>query len=162
MAIKRAPTHLKHKPVYEIDDYENMDGMYKNNTDVYALSLGQAQWSSDSAFIPSVKVWRKVNNRWSRQSEETTLTRALDMAMLVIKVIDDYKHGIAKADTMEIATTVFGKQTIRQTNTTLKTDLDHFLNDPTNMEDIDAHIDILYDALRAYKNGDHSANIKTS
>lgn len=151
MATKKAPTHLKHKPVYEIDDYENMDGMYKNNTDVHALSLGKAQWSSDSEFIPGIKVWRKVNNRWSRQSEETTLTRALDMAMLVIRVIDDYKHGIAKAGTMEITTTVFGKQSIRLTSTALKIDLDCFLKKPENMEDIDAHIDILYEALKSYK-----------
>lgn len=63
--------------------------------------------------------------------------------LLVIKVIIDYyKHPKTGNSEIEIATTVFGKQTIRKTNTTLKTDLDHFLDNPTNMEDIDAHIDI--------------------
>lgn len=75
-----------------MEKYDTIDGTYKKDTDVIGLSVGRAQWDEDS-FVPSVKVWRdtKLANgyfRVSRQSEETTLTRALDMATLVIKVID--------------------------------------------------------------------------
>ena len=84
---------MKHKPIYAIKRYEKVDGFYKNDTDVIGLSLGKAQWSNET-FVPSVKVWRDVktnnsnNYKISRQSEETTLTRALDLAMLVVRVYD--------------------------------------------------------------------------
>lgn len=89
------PGWLKHKPIYAIKRYEQVDGFYKNDTDVIGLSLGKAQWC-DNDFVPSVKVWRDVKvkgtNRYkiSRQSEETTLTRALDLAMLVVRVYDGF------------------------------------------------------------------------
>ena len=86
------PTYLSHKPIYAINRYYQIDGQYKNDTDVCGISVGRAQWSANE-FIPSVKVFRYVNNRWSRQSEETTLTRAIDMAMLVIKTLDHVYNG---------------------------------------------------------------------
>ena len=53
------PGWLKHKPIYAIKRYEQVDGFYKNDTDVIGLSLGKAQWC-DNDFVPSVKVWRDV------------------------------------------------------------------------------------------------------
>ena len=87
--ITTIPTHLRHKPIYVITRDANIDGFY-NESDVIGLSLGKAQWC-DEGFVPSVKVWRDVQTkngdyRISRQSEETTLTRALDLATLVVKV----------------------------------------------------------------------------
>lgn len=80
------PTHLKHKPILGISEYDLIDGLYKNNTDARAISIGIAQWSADwdldSADI-SVKVWRSTGERWSRMSEEMPIHRALDLATLV-------------------------------------------------------------------------------
>lgn len=105
------PDGLKHKPIYAIRRYEQVDGFYKNGTDVIGLSLGKVQWCGDN-FVPSVKVWRDVKvketNRYriSRQNEETTLTRALDLAMLVVRVYDGYvNHCRVDGD---IIRTVFG------------------------------------------------------
>lgn len=88
---RKAPEHCKHKPMYEIRDYHKIDAEYKDATDVHSLSVGKAQW--DDNFEPSVKVWRQKNGKWSRQSEETTFTRAIDMAMLVLQVINHYENG---------------------------------------------------------------------
>lgn len=104
---RKAPEHCKHKPMYEIRDYHLMDAEYRKVSDVYSLSVGKAQW--DDNFEPSVKVWRKTDSGWSRQSEETTFTRAIDMAMIVLQVIRKYKmnsdfetfnfvHGQVKVD----------------------------------------------------------------
>ena len=91
------PTHCKHKPVLYIDDYDRIDGYYKGDTDTYYLSLGKAQWSGEDEFVASVKTWRLVNGKWSRQSEETTLTRALDLAYLVTEGYYRYvDHKVSK------------------------------------------------------------------
>lgn len=79
------PNHLSHKPIYTLLGYHAIDGEYKNNTDVIGLSLGHAQWDK-RGFTPSVKVWRRIKDKnakylISRQSEETILTRALDLAL---------------------------------------------------------------------------------
>lgn len=141
--IEKIPTHLKHKPIYGIENYSKIDGQYKNKTDVVGLSLGKAQWS-DADFVPAVKVWRRPNGRWSRQSEETTLTRALDMAMLVIKVLDNHYNG---AD--------FDIMTLGDCNLEVKKfdyeeiELNNYLD--VNRSDIQAHIKLLKEAIQAYK-----------
>lgn len=141
--IEKIPTHLKHKPIYGIENYGEIDGQYKNQTDAVGLSLGKAQWS-DADFVPAVKVWRRPNGRWSRQSEEITLTRALDMAMLVIKVLDNHYNG---AD--------FDIMTLGDCNLEVKKfdyeeiELNNYLD--VNRSDIQAHIKLLKEAIQAYK-----------
>lgn len=68
----KSPKHLSHKPIISVNDYDKLDALYVNHTDVKALSIGEAQY--DGNYI-SLKVWRKPNNRWSRQSEELPIHR---------------------------------------------------------------------------------------
>ena len=141
------PDNLKHKPIYVIEDYANIDGQYKGeeNTDVKGLSIGKAQWDSKE-FVPSVKVWRK-KKRWSRQSEETTLTRVLDMATFTIKVLDKYYNE----QDIESIDTVFGSVEIQERNEELEKELKEYLQKEQNKKDLNTHIDILYQALNRYK-----------
>jgi hypothetical protein len=76
-----APTYLSHKPIIAVNDYDKIDGLYANETDVVALSIGEAQWDNEEI---SVKIWRHTGERWSRQSEEMPLHRALDLSILTI------------------------------------------------------------------------------
>ena len=77
----KAPEYLKHKPIISVNDYDKIDGIYANKTDVRALSIGQAQYDKDEI---SVKVWRHTGEKWSRQSEEMPIHRALDISILTI------------------------------------------------------------------------------
>lgn len=150
MKKSKIPTKLKHKPIYVLDDdYESIDGNYKNDTDVVGLSLGKAQWTGDNEFVPSVKVWRRKNNRWSPQSEETTLTRALDLATLVIKIVDSLENN----KDIEPIRGLHGSLKIKEVtnNNHLKECLKEYLKQQDNIDDIKAHIDVLYDALKLYK-----------
>lgn len=150
MAKLRVPTHLKHKPIFVLDDdYESIDGNYKNDSDVIGLSLGKAQWTDKNEFVPSVKVWRRKNDRWSRQSEETTLTRALDLATMVIKIVDSLENN----RNIEPIITLYGSLKIKEVANAkyLKNCLKEYLEQQDNNNDIKAHIDLLYDALRVYK-----------
>ncbi len=150
MLNSKIPTNLKHKPIFVLDeDYASIDGNYKNNTDVIGLSLGKAQWTSKDEFIPSVKVWRRKNNRWSRQSEETTLTRTLDLATLIIKTVDSFENN----RDIEPIRTLHGSLKIKEVanNDYLKECLKEYLGQQDNINDIKAHIDVLYDALKLYK-----------
>jgi hypothetical protein len=79
----KTPKHLKHKPILEVADYDQMDGHRSNDTDAKCLSLGVAQWNGGLGTELSAKVWRQVDDRWSRQSEELPLNRVLDLATLV-------------------------------------------------------------------------------
>ena len=144
------PTWLKHKPIYVIKRYDKIDGFYKNDTDVIGLSLGKAQWS-DNYFVPSVKVWRDVQIRnlnqfrISRQSEETTLTRALDLAMLVIRIYDSFAND--KPVDREIIKTVFGNISIETVgDEALINGLKSFFTEE-NLIDIKKHIEILKDTI---------------
>ena len=78
-----APTR-KHKPIVSVSDYDKIDGIYANKTDAKALSLGVAQYDPDEI---SLKVWRCVNGKWSRQSEELPIHRNLDLSILFIKTL---------------------------------------------------------------------------
>jgi hypothetical protein len=77
-----APLGRTHQPVVTTSEYRTVDDQedFGRRTDVRALSLGRAQWDPNEF---SAKVWRHVNGRWSRQSEELPLHRALDLAILV-------------------------------------------------------------------------------
>lgn len=79
-----APEHLNHKPIIAVNDYDKIDAIYVNNTDVRALSIGQAQYNKDEL---SVKIWRHTGKKWSRQSEEMPIHRALDLSILIIAAI---------------------------------------------------------------------------
>jgi len=94
------PKHLKHKPILEVADYDLIDGHRANNTDAKTLSLGVAQWNGGLGTELSAKVWRQVDNRWSRQSEELPLNRVLDLATLVCesKLYSDGKSLASKGD----------------------------------------------------------------
>ena len=154
--MPKVPVNLTHQPVYIINDYAAVDGNYKNNTDVAGISIGKAQWSK-SGFIPSIKVWR-YKNRWSRQSEETTLTRALDMATMIIRVLDKHYNR----QSFKSVQTIFGELKIENNS---KADpaviaaLEAFLI--ANKGDITAHVDMLYDALKAYKENMAASTGKT-
>ena len=78
------PTHLAHKPITSVDDYAHHDGIYADNTDVQSLSIGQAQYDGNEI---SAKVFRHVNGKWSRQSEELPLHRVFDLNITVLKSI---------------------------------------------------------------------------
>ena len=78
----KAPTHLKHKPIIWANDYDKIDAQYSEDTDVRALSIGKAQYDSDQI---SLKIWRKQNDKkWSRQSEEMPIHRAIDINVLLL------------------------------------------------------------------------------
>lgn len=144
------PNYLSHKPIYKIEEYAKVDGYYKNNTDVVGLSLGKAQWEQEK-FMPSVKVWRKVNKRFSRQSEETTLTRALDMATLIIKVLDKHYNGkeIHSIDTVFDSVEI--TEAISNNQEKYISELNEFLNESSNHQELNAHIDVLFNAINEYK-----------
>jgi hypothetical protein len=79
-----APSHLSHKPIIAVNDYDKIDAIYAVDTDVRALSIGQAQYDIDEL---SVKIWRHTAERWSRQSEEMPIHRALDLSILIVASI---------------------------------------------------------------------------
>ncbi|MBR3565929.1 MAG: hypothetical protein IKN91_06355 [Paludibacteraceae bacterium] len=81
----KSPKHLGHKPIVSVNDYDKVDGMYRNNTDAHALSIGWAQYDADEI---SMKVWRK-RKHWSSQSEELPLHRNLDLTILLLHVLFD-------------------------------------------------------------------------
>lgn len=105
------PNHLKHKPILKLENYSKLDGKYSKfgKTDAQGLSVGVAQWSDADYTDLSAKVWRydEDNEKWSRQSEEMPLHRALDLASLVcaaisysenssIPMIDDFNIDLRK------------------------------------------------------------------
>lgn len=148
--LHSVPTWLKHKPIFSMNHYDRIDGFYKNESDVIGLSLGKSQWD-EKEFVPSVKVWRDVYNenkneyKVSRQSEETTLTRALDLAYLVVRVYDSLING--KPIEAESIETIFGSLTIEKTeDQKLLHCLQEFLT-KDNASDIKCHIAILRDAI---------------
>ncbi|MGI6366208.1 MAG: DUF6530 family protein [Bacillota bacterium] len=81
----KIPTTLKHKPVIVVENYENVDGRSAYASDAKGLSLGLAQWNDRGRVDISAKVWRHTGEKWSRQSEELPLHRALDLAILICR-----------------------------------------------------------------------------
>ena len=78
------PIHLAHRPIMSVDDYAPHDGIYKSRTDAESLSVGNAQYDGGEI---AAKVFRRVNGRWSRQSEELPLHRVFDLGTVVLKSI---------------------------------------------------------------------------
>lgn len=79
------PTTLKHKPVVVAENYENIDGRSAYDSDAKGLSLGLAQWNDRGRVDVSAKIWRYTGEKWSRQSEEMPLHRALDLAIFICR-----------------------------------------------------------------------------
>lgn len=73
------PTGLKHQTLCAIP-YVAHDGKWAGNTDAQHLSLGRAQWNSTDL---SAKVLRHTETRWSRQSEELPVHRAIDLVLFL-------------------------------------------------------------------------------
>lgn len=136
-----APYWLSHKPIYAINDYGKIDGKYKNNSDISAMSVGTAQWQTDNdKFEPSIKVWRCRNNKISRQSEETTFTRSIDMAMFAIQV---YSNIVKNKDFINISD-IHGENNIEKidgVNYNYDDELKKYLQE--NKNDIENHIKFL-------------------
>jgi len=80
------PTHLKHKPIVSVDDYQNYDGSYGHTGDAESLSIGIAQYDSSEI---SAKVFRysKSAKKWCRESEELPLHRLIDLTTTLLKSI---------------------------------------------------------------------------
>lgn len=92
------PKHLTHKPIIGIDDYEVLGknkGYYGN--DAKALSIGYAQYDSEEL---SLKVFRNVNGKWSRQSEELPPYRNLDLNIFfVASLLEAMEQELSYSDT---------------------------------------------------------------
>lgn len=104
-----APTHLAHKPIVVVNDYDKKDGIYKNNTDARALSLGIAQYGGPHL---TLKVFRHTGKKWSRQSEELPIHRNLDLTILAIKSI--FHDPRTPSSLEEVILSEDGLQSIRQ------------------------------------------------
>ena len=95
----KVPHYLKHKPIYEINNYALFDGPYAGDSDAIGLSIGLAQWTERGTTDISAKVWRHTRNKktgfeggkWSRQSEELPLHRVLDLSLFVCKIMTGEK-----------------------------------------------------------------------
>jgi hypothetical protein len=76
-----APQNLKHKPIIAVNNYDKIDALYANDSEVRALSIGQAQYDNNEI---SLKIWRHTGKKWSRQSEEMPLHRNIDLNILLL------------------------------------------------------------------------------
>ena len=85
----KAPWWLSHKPIITVS-YENKDA---EAGDAKFLSVGHSTWNSEDY---SAKVWRwsDGNERWSRQSEELPLWRVLDLATLLVAIINGKQSNL--------------------------------------------------------------------
>ena len=82
---RKIPTTLRHKPVFTVENYENVDGRAAYASEAKGLSIGLAQWNDRGRVDASAKVWRYTGEKWSRQSEELPLHRVLDLAILLVR-----------------------------------------------------------------------------
>lgn len=90
------PTDLEHQPLRAVP-YVSHDGKWAGDTDAQYLSLGRAQWGAQDL---SAKVFRHVETRWSRQSEELPVHRAIDLTMFIAVALFG-KNDELPANTLE-------------------------------------------------------------
>lgn len=96
--MNNVPTHLTHKPIIAVN-YEQIDEN-AGAGDAKSLSVGEATWNPEYSekedLDYSAKIFRQVwgSGNWSRQSEELPLWRVIDLATLVIAVINDKPSGM--------------------------------------------------------------------
>lgn len=97
----KVPTHLKHEPIFGIEGYNKMDGIYTGRgSDAPCLSIGVAQWNQRGSQDISAKVWRNSgaeandyqDGSWSRMSEELPIHRNLDLTIFICEVMDILKN----------------------------------------------------------------------
>lgn len=81
LIIMKVPKHLGHKPIIVVNEYDRIDAQYAKNTDVKALSIGEAQYDGNEI---SLKIWRHSGKRWSRMSEEMPIHRNIDLNILLL------------------------------------------------------------------------------
>ena len=98
----KVPTHLKHEPIFGIEGYNKMDGIYAGRgSDAPCLSIGVAQWNQRGSQDISAKVWRNSgfesndyqDGSWSRMSEELPLHRNIDLMIFICEVMDMLKNA---------------------------------------------------------------------
>ena len=98
--MKNVPTHLTHKPIVAVD-YEHIDNT-AGAGDAKSLSVGEATWNEEYGkekdLDYSAKIFRKLwtSDKWSRQSEELPLWRVIDLATLVIAIVNDKPSGLGE------------------------------------------------------------------
>ena len=92
----KIPTTLKHKPVIIAEDYDKVDGQYRENSDAKGLTLGLAQWNDRGRVDVSAKVWRHTGEKWSRQSEELPMHRVIDLAILICRAQQYFNNASAE------------------------------------------------------------------
>lgn len=133
----KTPKKLKHKPIVSVNDYDKIDGKYRNNTDAKALSLGKAQYDNNEI---SLKIWRNVNSKWSRQSEELPLHRNLDLTILLLDVLNNIKDGKYNFDNFktEINSEEFNK-------------IEEYYNKAENKLEIDSRIESIWNKINELK-----------
>lgn len=136
MEITEVPKHLGHKPIIAVNNYRKIDAIYANETDAVALSIGKAQYDNDDI---SAKIWRYKSDRWSRQSEEMPIHRALDLGILVVASFitdgeSDYsltsmREEIVNKDELDLIKSFYNsnKQKLRPRILELKKIIDTFL-----------------------------------
>ena len=96
--MNNVPTHLTHKPIVAID-YKQVDDA-AGAGDAMSISIGEATWNKyydkQEDLDYSAKIFRQVcsSGKWSRQSEELPLWRVIDLAALVIAVINEKPSGL--------------------------------------------------------------------
>lgn len=96
----KIPVTLKHKPVIVTENYENIDGANAYSSDAKGLSLGLAQWNDRGKVDISAKVWRYTGEKWSRQSEELPLHRALDLTILICRAMQYFRESAYRYEKM--------------------------------------------------------------
>ena len=142
--LEEVPTGLKHKPIFVLRKTKTTDLPNQNDSDVIGFSIGKAQWCGNDSFAPSVKVWRDVQTdvgfKVSRESEETTLTRALDLATLVVYIYNHYANK--KELDSQIIQTIGSNELLQQMKDYLSQE---------NLSEIKKHIDVLKKAIKQIK-----------
>ena len=107
----KSPKNLKHKPIISVNDYHKNDGHYSEGTDAKALSIGYSQYDNKEI---SLKVWRRPNGKWSRQSEELPLHRNIDLNILLLgALMTDINTGFPKTELSVEVDNLKGVQTIK-------------------------------------------------
>jgi hypothetical protein len=91
MATPDYPDNAKHQAMFVLP-YEKLDGPYAGKTDCKYLTVGWAQYDPRKI---SVKTHRHSGKRWSRQSEELPVHRAVDAVLLLLfSLFEGSENGI--------------------------------------------------------------------
>ena len=90
------PPYSKHKSILFVDSYNEIDGFYAgDDDDARSLSVGYAQYDETDI---SLKVFRRVNGKWGRQSEELPIHRVLDLCILFLRsLVDEQDKTLAQS-----------------------------------------------------------------